>query len=649
MSLGTPTKVDFGVDGNKNLDNYVYHNLMALLNSYSTLHTSEVQRWRKLTKGIPNDKVKNFPWTNASNVVIQLIGENVDIIKAIQLGSIYEVSPLWVTGLVGDWKDEDKGEECRETMETFLTQMGLSKNELDLYRVESKAAHDINSLGSALIKLPWITNKEMVVLNGDEKGNLTEEEITIYDGPRPEKLRYEDWGATPTAQTWEEAQFKYHEYRLSKHECERKVYQGVFDKQVWEEIKNSPDVQGLTMEEMSQLEEQKLQSPDPVKELDRWRFYECWFKYYHNNKCYHIIYTIHLNPTKRLCSFFNFYPKNEEPFEFGRLGYNEDGLIGYGLAEMGELYQEEVTTGHNQRVDNRTLANMSIILGGNNPRMDAGIQLFHGCVLPFSKNDCDVLELGRNYPSSVQEEELTISLAKARFGTDIPGAEGQGSGTVDRKGNYSSMGTFSIMQQGSRRININVTDFRYMHLNLGQKFQRQYAWFGAGEDRLKVYGERARYLSKAFEAVKSGRMELPIKAATQSINKEIEKQTGMLFVNVMQRHLGAIGQMLQAVVNPTVPDIIHKYALGSIIAQSFVMGKLLRSFGYDDIYRMQPEKDIVEELQQLLKNQEYFKKRQEQQQMFLKQLAQQQGAMYGQQGVPQNTGAIQAGNRGPIN
>jgi hypothetical protein len=82
-------------------------------------------------------------------------------------------------------------------------------------------------------------------------------------------------------------------------------------------------------------------------------------------------------------SFFNFYPKNEEPFEFGRLGYNEDGLIGYGFAEMGEMYQEEVSTTHNQRMDNRTLANTSVLLGGTNPRVDAGVSLFPMAVLTF--------------------------------------------------------------------------------------------------------------------------------------------------------------------------------------------------------------------------------------------------------------------------
>ena len=153
--------------------------------------------------------------------------------------------------------------------------MGLSKNELDLYRIESKAAHDIASLGSVVIKIPWVTNMQQIVTGIDSEGKFTESEEILYDGPRPEKLAYEDWAATPTAQTWEEAKFKYHEYRITKQECEEKVYKGSFDKDAWEKIKNSPDVVGLTLEEEAKIAEQNLESGFQEKELARWRFYEC--------------------------------------------------------------------------------------------------------------------------------------------------------------------------------------------------------------------------------------------------------------------------------------------------------------------------------------------------------------------------------------
>lgn len=598
MPLNEPVSVKFGKDGDSDLDTFVYNNVTALINSYSNLHENKLPKWRRLTRGKPKEETRNFPWPNASNVVVQLIGENVSTIKAVQLGTTYEILPLWVAGLVGDFAPEEKGEEQRSSVERFLDQMGLSRDELDLYRVESKAAHDIAALGSVVIKLPWETKVQQIVTGIDSTtGKLSEDDYTVYDGPRPEKLAYEDWAATPTAQTWEDAPFKFHKYSIPKHICEKKVFQGHFDKESWDKIKGSPDLTGMTTEESKRLQDNNLDDPMPHKDLNRWTFYECWLTYWNGTKEYSIIYTLHYEPKLRMNAVFNFYPKNEEPFEFGRLGYDEDGLIGYGFAEMGEMYQEEVSTIHNQRGDNRTLANTSVLFAGTNPRIDAGISLFPMATLPFNPDEAEIKQLGTNYPSSVQEEEMTLALAKARFGTDMSSAEGSGSGTVNKKGGYSSMGTFSIMQQGARRINVNITDFRYMHLNIGRKSLIQYSEFGVGENRLKYLGAQGKYLRMAMESIKSGRLELPIKAATASINKEIEKQTGMLFTQVMQRHYGTIGQLLQGVTNPTIPPEIKKFLIGSISGMSYIMGKLLRAFGYDDITRMQPELKVLEEIE----------------------------------------------------
>lgn len=597
-----PIKVNFGVDEDSCLDKYVYDNLMSLKQSYANLHDNLVPEWRRLIKGKPKDKVRSFPWENASNVIIQIIGENVDVLKATQLGSIYEILPLFTAGLVGEWDEQEKGDEQRVALEEFLNLMGLSKKELDLYRVESRAAHDNAGLGSVLIKIPWVTQTEAIVTGIDSDSKPMFEDKTLYDGPRPEKLVYEDWMATPGAQTWEQATFKTHKYRLYKHECEQKVFVGAFDKTAWEKIQNSPDVEGVSEQDEKKLREQNIDPPQPGKHMAMWTFYECWFKYWHNNKLFSILYTIYIGHNDgggkgtRMQAFFNFYPKNEDCFEFCRLGYSEDGLIGYGFAEMGEMYQDETSTTHNQRVDSRTLSNTSVALAGRNAKIDGGISLFPMAVLPFSPEEIEITQLGRTAPESVNEEMLTISLAKARFGTDIPGGEGMGSGTVDKKGNYNSMGTFSIMQAGNRRININVTDFRYMHLNIGQKCSNQYAHFGVGEDRLKYLGKQAAALQKALDNIKDGRLELPIKAATASINREIEKQTGMLFTQVMDRHYGAIAQILQGVTNPIIPPEIKEFLIGSIRAKSYIMGKLLRAFNYDDISRMQPEIKVLDQI-----------------------------------------------------
>ena len=319
------------------------------------------------------------------------------------------------------------------------------------------------------------------------------------------------------------ADFKYHKYVLHKQDIERKIYQGSFTEAEGKKILASPDRMGPDNEAQKKLELQNIQTQMSTPSAE-WDIYECWFWYWHNNAKWRIIYIYHKGSDTKLNAVFNFYPDNEEPFEYGRLGYTDDGLRGYGFSEMLKYYQEEVTTKHNQRNDNDTLANTSVAATGKNNKIDANISLYPMACLPFSREEFELYQLGTPGSVGIDGEQLTLALAKARAGVEDPATVGAGADTTNKKGQLSAMGTFSVMQSGNRRVNINITDFRYLHLKMGRKFGKQYAEFGIG-DRLKRFGKTAEAIKKALDTIKNGKIELPIRAATASINKEVnEKQ-----------------------------------------------------------------------------------------------------------------------------
>jgi hypothetical protein len=606
MPVQTPIKVDFGEQENLDLKKFVKDRLQAEIDAWDNLHTSKVPEWRRLYKGQPESESKDFPWPGCSNTVIQLIAENADILKARVIGTIYEILPLWVASIVGDWSEgaDGDGENQRLAMEAFLNLMGMEPSELDLYRVESLAANDMVQFGSVLIKLPWETDTEKLVTgtSATSRGLPAAVDHIKYDGPRPEKVPIEDWGATASAPTWEKADFKYHKYTLHKQDIERKIYEGSFKETEGKAILASPDRHGPSSAE---TEKEKLQNIEAQHSdaLAEWDIYECWFWYWHNDAKWRIIYLYHQGTDTELNSVFNFYPNNEEPFEYGRLGYTDDGLRGYGFAEMLKYYQEEVSTGHNQRNDNRTLGNTSVATVGKNNKIDANLSIYPMAVLPISAEDFGLHQLGVAYPSSVDEEMMTISLAKSRAGTDEPATQGMGGSTPNKKGQLTAMGTFSVMQSGNRRVNVNITDFRYLHLKLGRKFSQQYAHFGVG-DRLQKFGKQAQFIKMALDNIKRGKIELPIRAANASINKEIEKQNDMLLTQVLQRHHSSIAQILQGLGNPGMPPEMKEFLIGVINASGQLMSNILRNFGKDDIARLQPELKVVKALQQAQQQQQ---------------------------------------------
>src|SRR5215471_7528163 len=70
---------------------------LTRLTDYLDLESLEdqVDEWNKAYLGEPLARRKDFPWENACNVVIPLIGIHTDSIVARIVNTIFSVEPLW--------------------------------------------------------------------------------------------------------------------------------------------------------------------------------------------------------------------------------------------------------------------------------------------------------------------------------------------------------------------------------------------------------------------------------------------------------------------------------------------------------------------------------------------------------------------------
>lgn len=594
MGAILPVDVDFGPDAMRDLEDYVKKQIQSLNQSYADRFTNQLPKWRRLYRGTPKDAEKNFPWKNASNLVVQVIGTYCDTLRARVMGSIYEILPLFVTALVGEWNPEEHGSEQQEAIHELMNVMGLEPKELNLYEVESRSFDETIKYGTVTAKVPWEHIEEMEVV-GVRDGKPVHNEVVIYDGPKPFKIPYEDFMIPPQSPSIDEADFVVHIKRLTKYKLEERKFTGQYKAEAVDAIISSgPDRPGPTPSRQQEEQDKGLRTSQGFCSPE-WDIYECHFPFWHNKKKYRIIYTYHYKSKTKLRAIFNYVPKGTDIFIGARLGYSDDQYHGFGFCEMLEHYQEEASVGHNQRVDNRTLANTSLLRVGKQSKLDAVFSVYPNALIPADEGEIEKIQLGSNYPSSVEEEHLTLQLAEARAGVDS-GTQGSGGGqTNPRKGIYSAMGTFAVMQAGNRRVNLNTTDMRYFHLRLGRSCLNQYANFGIGE-RVQYFGQRAKYLLQALDSIKAGRLLLPIRAATASVNKELEKQNDMLLTTVMQRHQMGIAQILQSISNPQMPPEMKEYLLGVIDAGSQLMDRILRNFAHDDTSRLLPEKKLLRKI-----------------------------------------------------
>jgi len=603
MILKEPVVLKFGPDEETKRNNYVYENLTGLIRDLRDLRENKIKSWRKLKSGMPEQERKTFPWRGSSNIVVQVIATNIDTLLAQIMASIYEVTPLWPIALVGEFGPEEESEEQRNAVEEFMTLMGTEKEELDLYRVESVLFDGAIGYGFSVAKVPWVTDFESVCV-GEYRGVPIYRNEKSKDGPRPEVIPFEDFGCTPTAATITDARFKFHRLLLSKWDLQERAFTGKYDKDKVETILHSPDKNAPDQVKQEQYSKQGINLTSSEYN-QTWFVDECHYDYWIKtggiNRRLNIIEFYHLGTRTSLRAIHNWYPDNQNIFIGAQLGYTDRGIFEQGFCEMLEHAQKELTAEHNRYADNETLANTSLyrVDPDSATRLDSNFSIYPTAVIPMRQNEFEVFNIGRANSSGIDRERQSLELVKMRTGVDN-GLTAAGGGVVNpKRGIYSAMGTFAALQAGNRRSNLRCNDMRLAHVLLGQTFLKQYSEFGINT-KLRYFGEQGKYLRKALENIRSGKMRIPVRAATASINREMEKQSDMLLVNVLRQHYMGITQVLQGL--SQAPPQMQDYLVNTVVASDFLMKHILRNFGYDDINRLIPEPMIIKQFKEQMAN-----------------------------------------------
>lgn len=593
-----PVNVSFSSEVQGDIERFIEDQLRWLITSHRELHDTKLPKWRKLYLGTPAEATRNFPFPNAANTVVQVIGETVDTMTARVLGLIYATHPLWSFKAYEKAPPNDNDakkmiESRRRVMEEFMENVGIEPDELNLQFVESLWFTDAAKLGTAFIKIGIEEVTEAVVVGYDEaKKRIKGVDETIRSGPRVTKLRHEDVLADPKAQTLEDADFVAVRHSLSRVALEDRAHRDLYDRDIVEEILGSPDRPQPKEGQRQELQDQGISvsaQPDVTAE---WDIYECYFPWWQGGRKYRLVYSWHHKTKKVLRKVFNFLPKNELPVKRAKLGYRTDGLLGHGYAELLENYQEELSTTHNQRLDNATVANVRALRVSPRARtLDANLELFPSAILVGEKDEIEAIAVGDVYPSTFKNEEMTLGLVARRAGI-TPAVSGAGTGGVMKRPNvYSSQGTLAVMQENNSVVGFATAEFRHAHVQLGSALAAIYGSLGTG-GREQMFGLDGPLLKAAFEEFAKNRLRIPIRSSTGSLNREVDKQTGLLISGLMERFYTSISQVMQAVSNPIVPPEVKKYMIGRIVATEALHKRILKDFGYEQPDLFIPEAEL---------------------------------------------------------
>lgn len=571
-----PISKHFSPDRQREVREYLLARVESLVNGLRTIREDKITSWRRVYSGQPREKVKSFPWPNASNLVPQIVGSFCDQLTAkIVMGTI-AIDPPWVAELVGTFDAGQEMEDKREAAERWLEYSGLEPSLLNLLPKYVIWIRTFVKYGLGAMKLiPELTVEQ--VAESVAGRSVTFREHIRHDGPVALPLRFEDFLIPPSTVELERAPIVCQRIVMNRLDMLGLLADDSYKRYDIEQIIKSPDRQGPDPQRQAIETDTGAGSDNGGKVSDEWDLYECYFPYMANGDRFHLIATIHLGTRRMPKAVFNWLPDNSIPYLTARLGSDGERSHGFGFCEMLGGYQEEIAAIHNQRRDASTLANTNLIRAGSGLQLDSQFSVYPNGLITGEQGSIEVIPMGRTGNETIKDEQLVLQEAQDRAGIG-PSSTGSSAGTVNKKGGYSAMGAWPVMQEGNTRANLNITEFRQSHYQLGRLKLLYDAHFGIDKRSLRAMAEQGKQLDAALTMLRNGQIILPIRAATGSVNKEIEKQGLMLMLNNVRAHYQQIVQMMQAAANPQAPPEYATYLNDTILASNLLMKRIVREF-----------------------------------------------------------------------
>ncbi len=469
-SLSPGTKVSFTEVEKRKITEYLTRELEEGLDEH-TPREDRIAEWQRGYDGEPKQKKRNFPWPNAANLEVPLIGFTTDSIVARILNTIFSMEPFWPVRPLR--KEVDR---VAKPVEHYLD--WSRKAEYNLYKQLKPAVIQTTKFGWAWLKYGWeVYSTREYSLDQNGEPQFHDEMIrrpVVYHIPCQDIImqagieddRIAEWQAHRVRLTD-------NQLRMRKHDD---IYEGVDDiMKKKEEFRSTSmyDENGVT----SYRREEKLNT--------LYEFCIAW-PYGPDDVPVEMVITWH-HPSKTIARAI-FQPYPWRPYTKMTFIEREGKLEGFGIARRLWQLQEEISTIHRQEVDNSTVANTRFFLGKRGA-VRPGTQIWPGRFLTVTDPERDVkaFQLGDVGVSMRALETQALGYAERASGISDPQLGREGSSLGNRA---TATGTLAMIQEGNRRFDLNVRDIRESGseigrrvLELNQRFRPKGAsYFVEGED-----------------------------------------------------------------------------------------------------------------------------------------------------------------------
>lgn len=514
---------------------------------------------------------KDWPIANASQLIVPIIKTNVNTLGARIYQTVMAAEPLASVRTT-----DNQFQDFAFDFETFLAT--YSDEKLNMAELLDGWVTEVIKLGTGILEVTTRLDRRTGTTYDNITGKYENRTEDLYNGPIVYHVPLEDFWIRPAYRDLQTAPWCGKEVRLTWSQIKDMAMSGELNpdkiNNIWRWV-GQADLDTprpmLKQEELEQLRPTNRQLYNLFELCVRWDF---------NGDGLDEEAIVYFHRPSRTVLRKKFSGFRQRPWRVGRFMLQEHWFYGEGLAEMLEHLQEEISTMHNQRIDNATLANIRPILVARLIQgLRPGDRIWSGKIIKVQnvKEDVGTLQLGDVYPSTVMAENIANQYAERLSGVGEVAA-----GQAKPVSRTTATAQLALLEELNRRFDKVVKGLRRtlrdVYRDLGDLFFLSgtnglaEVWLGSVRGR-----QLESFLAMPADLLRR-KVSIQIRATSSTVNKEVEFQTQIAVFNLII----SMWQQIRAEASQLAPTIIPLLSHEILKAIIPVFKKIMQYSGAPD-------------------------------------------------------------------
>lgn len=548
-----PPEIDMEEAQVKRLVNYLVSELTDAENERMD-SMWDFARWRRKYRTKFPEFPKDWPLANSSQITIPVIKTAVHTLTSRVYQTMMAADPI----LSFRTKNKDYQDFAGAYEEFF----GLYSTErLDMEDILDTVVTETIKLGTAVVEVTTKRDRRAVMKYDGLTKTYRKEVKELYNGPVVYHFPIEDFWCRIGYQDVQKAPWCGKEIRVTWSQIKDMALAGDLNPDEINNIWSLPADEGDKSPSLK-VEEQ-IENREP-QDWQEYRLFELSVRWDVDGDGLdeEILVYFHWESRTLLRRKFNTFRNGRRPWIIFRYIRVPHRLYGEGMAEILEHLQEEISTIHNQRIDNATVANLQIILVKKLIRgLSPGDRLWSGKIVKADQQDVGTLRLGEIYPSTVTNEQIAQQYAKEISGVG-DNINGQGQ-PVTRT---TATAQLSMLEEANRRFDKPIKSMRKSVREIGvhcTDLMADYGTNGLAEEWLGDRGIIVEEMLANPTTFAPGNVRVQTLSTKSSVNREVEFQSAVAVMNMVVQ-MGQQFMQLGSMANPQAAGVIAHELVSAI-------------------------------------------------------------------------------------